>query len=516
MVSQMSKKRYLFSIVFILIAAFLIRFYDLENNPHGFFTDEAALGYNAYKILTTGKDEHNKILPLFFESYGDYRLPIPIYSNILTTALFGLNERSVRLTAVLFGMISILFVLLSTSEIIDKKTGLLAGLLIAIMPWNIHFSRWGAESIYFPALFSIGLYLYLKSFKRRVFLILATVFFGLAMYTYYPAIIVTPVFMAYCFIEFYIRNRKSKKLLFYSLITFFILCLPLVISFTAGNLQTRWNNVINKTLNPTEKIRRSALSYINHFSPDFLFTKGDSGSSGHYISRHSVIGFGELHIFYFPLLLIGLYICLTGYKNPKILSLFVLLLLYPIGSSITSDGPFATRSIIGMIPFSIIPAIGFNKLLNFIFSVGEKYLRLLAVSFIAGIVFISVYFYLLAFFIDYPKYSSDYWGWQYGFRQAMDYFKTQENNYDDLLITHRFNSGEGLLNFYNVGYKCIKCRLMNNPPIIDVSKKQLYALRQADLDENIIRDYPDFKINLKKTINLPNGNPELFLVEFSR
>src|SRR5258708_37646482 len=103
---DLAKKYFLACIFLVLTLAFAIRTYNLNTNPPGFFADEAAIGFNAYKLATTGADEYNVPFPIFFRSFGDYRLPIPIYANIPFVALFGLQEISVRLTAVIFGLIS--------------------------------------------------------------------------------------------------------------------------------------------------------------------------------------------------------------------------------------------------------------------------------------------------------------------------------------------------------------------------------------------------------------------------
>ena len=50
----------------IIILAFILRIYKLAEIPPGFYADEASIGFNAYKILTTLRDEHGKFLPLFF------------------------------------------------------------------------------------------------------------------------------------------------------------------------------------------------------------------------------------------------------------------------------------------------------------------------------------------------------------------------------------------------------------------------------------------------------------------
>ena len=42
----------------ILAAALFLRIYKVGSNPPGLTPDEAALGYNAYSILKTGRDEY--------------------------------------------------------------------------------------------------------------------------------------------------------------------------------------------------------------------------------------------------------------------------------------------------------------------------------------------------------------------------------------------------------------------------------------------------------------------------
>jgi len=56
----------------IFFIGFLIRFYLSSTYPP-LLWDEAALGYNSYSILKTGKDEYGSVLPIIFKSFGDYK-----------------------------------------------------------------------------------------------------------------------------------------------------------------------------------------------------------------------------------------------------------------------------------------------------------------------------------------------------------------------------------------------------------------------------------------------------------
>ena len=122
---NLSGKKAQFLVLFlILILGFFLRVVNLDKVPNGFFCDEASIGYNAYSLLKSGRDEFGKSWPLFFRAFGEYKNPIQIYSTIPFVALFGLNEGSVRLVSAIYGTLTILAVYFLVKEllIIRRKT----------------------------------------------------------------------------------------------------------------------------------------------------------------------------------------------------------------------------------------------------------------------------------------------------------------------------------------------------------------------------------------------------------
>src|SRR5205814_1631930 len=110
-----------------------------------------------------------------------------------------------------------------------------------------------------------------------------------------------------------------------------------------------------------EGIAAMGKTYIESYSLDFLFLKGDAGMPGHFINRFSVKTIGELYIFTIPFLTLGLLIILRKIRNHQNQLILLWLLLYPIGSAVAGadgGGPFTTRSIIGVLVFQIITAVG--------------------------------------------------------------------------------------------------------------------------------------------------------------
>src|SRR5438876_10820734 len=87
----------------VLLLALLLRVWRLDSVPPGPDSDEVAIGYNAYSILRTGRDEYGASWPVLFRSYGDYKRPLYIYATVPSVALLGLTPISIRLPAALAG-----------------------------------------------------------------------------------------------------------------------------------------------------------------------------------------------------------------------------------------------------------------------------------------------------------------------------------------------------------------------------------------------------------------------------
>jgi len=152
-------------IYFILIVAFLVRFIGLDHtlalNP-----DEAALGYNAYSLIQTGKDEHGVSWPLHFKSFGDYKPGGYVYLAIPFVKIFGLTPLAVRLPNLILSLLTIFFLyklILLISK--SKNLSLYSSLVLAISSWHLHFSRGAWESQTPLSLMVLGTYYFFKSIK---------------------------------------------------------------------------------------------------------------------------------------------------------------------------------------------------------------------------------------------------------------------------------------------------------------------------------------------------------------
>ncbi|GIW60389.1 MAG: hypothetical protein KatS3mg087_1455 [Patescibacteria group bacterium] len=127
----------------------VLRFYQLGQTPQSLTWDEVAIGYNAYSILRTGRDEYGNFLPTSFRSFEDYKSPLYIYGTTLSLAIFGKSEFAIRFLSALTGTLTIPLLALWVVKIIGKNNfslALLTSLLCATSPWHLHFSRVAYES----------------------------------------------------------------------------------------------------------------------------------------------------------------------------------------------------------------------------------------------------------------------------------------------------------------------------------------------------------------------------------
>ena len=93
-------------LVLIILLAFVLRFYKLSSYP-ALNADEAAIGYNAYSLIKTGRDEHGNPWPVHFQSFNDYKPGLYFYMVLPFVKVIGLNEWAVRIPGAALGVMTV-------------------------------------------------------------------------------------------------------------------------------------------------------------------------------------------------------------------------------------------------------------------------------------------------------------------------------------------------------------------------------------------------------------------------
>src|SRR5260221_2078674 len=450
---MLKQMRRLVIILLILLAALFLRIYKIDSNPPGLTPDEASLGYNAYSILKTGKDEYGSFLPLIFKSFGDYKPGLYIYLTVPTVATLGLNETAVRLPSVISGVITVYLVYLVVKELFRKERLALISLFVAATnPWLIYFSRGAWEVNVALALTLAGVYFFLKSFSKPKLLVAAAAFFGLTLLDYQGAKLSTGIVIAILGILYW---KQVLKLPFKYLTTAFIVglvfSLPIILSLFSGQggrltvfsvfsyprpdtyLQAflKEANVQKGSIvydlfynEPLNFFRGIAGRFFNHFSGRFLFFGGDWANPRHTPPYQGVLIIGDI-IF----LAMGTVALLKNKITKETAFVLLWLLLAPLPAILSRDQVHAVRSFQLSIPLIIIIAFGVNYLLeNF---------RKIFIVIIFGVYALTYIYFLDSYFVHQPIHNSQYW--QYGYKQMVEKITPIQKNYKEVIVQQSYD-----------------------------------------------------------------------------
>ncbi len=430
----MNKKTVLF--VLILILSVFLRFYKISTVPPGLYSDEAAYGYNAYSILLTGKDEYGTPFPLAFKSFGDYKTPLYIYFMVPFVKVFGLTIEAVRYSSAFLGLVLIVTVYLLSDRMFRRTpVSLFSAFFVAVFPFGLQFNRMAHENNLSVVLLSLGVLLFLYSFKYKKLIIVSFIIFALSMYAYHDTRVIAPFLLTSLLIIFRHQLHSMRKEVGAAIVSGLILLLPFINiirspdfwsrpSFTAITTDAGLKNEINQERGE-DKLGNFFLpslfhnkpmlysitfldNYFKNFSADFLFFNGDA------VTIYRTLGNGLLYVTVLPFLLCGAYFLIRK-KNihSQVIIAWTLIALIP--ASLTRFVPSASRTLSLLPILSIIVAIGIVSLID-----NRKYSVIYRVFYIliTVVMSINVAYYLHMYYFNSPvRYAKD---WHFGMQTVIN------------------------------------------------------------------------------------------------
>ena len=476
-------------LIVVLALAFILRIWNLNNVPPGFYLDEASIGYDAFSVLQTGKDFHGHSLPFFFESFGEWKNPIYIYATVPSVALFGLDVFATRLPAALFGFLAVFALFLVARELFNEKIALLACAFLAVSPWALQFSRIAFEATALSVFFLFGLWFFLKGLHDPRYWIASAAFFALCLYTYAAARLFIPLFIIALIWIFRTELITAKKQMIIPVGVFLLISLPTIvillffpeILFSRANVVGIWTHGHS----PFEFFS----NYLQYFSPKFLVFEGDGNL------RHSPPGYGMLLWFLIPLLLTGIAVCLRSCdKNCRIL--FAWLLLFPVIAALTYEGsPHAIRSITGVGIFELFAAVGTIWLYGLIKRQDNQKITIIAVLLFLLLAGTNVCMFSSDYFSKYPI-SSAAW-FDSGLKDTFEIVKQEQEKYDYIVLSPKIFKAK----MYATFYLCL--------PPVQVQDGDYGKIVQCDLSSCGLKG----KLLLVKRANEPQEGEVLFLIK---
>jgi len=442
----------------ILLGAFL-RFYALDKSPPSLGFDEAALGYNAYSILKTGRDEYGNFLPLSLRSFNDYKPALYAYLTIPFIKFFGLNDASVRMTSALAGTILLIFLYLLLKEFVkNKKWLIIFFFILSFEPWRLHFSRNAFETHLSTTLFCIGAWFLLKAKKKIKYAIGAVIFLTLSIYSYHSARVAAPLLIGFWIVDplkliakkdFWQALKKQwssnwpKVLVLAGLV---LLSVPIFMVNNGLLLLTRFNqeNVFSRFYPYAPKGMVNPISCLYYFLGIV---------SGHVFSNISPInlnfrifqwvkmspqfipGMGMLGWIEGIVFILGLLVVIKNiFKSEKYRFLIYWIIAGIAPAAVTWTWFHPLRSLNIYPALEIIVALGLMELIKY----GNKVIKLKLLKSIIGVLIGGIMLATIVFTINnellYSAYENNGEYQPGGFKEGMPYLKSIQDNYSQVII----------------------------------------------------------------------------------
>ncbi len=440
-----------FFLIIIFILAFIVRIYQANNYPT-LLWDEASLGYNAFSIIQTAKDEYGKFLPLIFKSFGDYKPGLYVYLAIPFIKILGLSALSVRLPSILLGSLTpiILYFLVKEISPKSKKIALISALILTFNPYNIHFSKaaWETNILTFELVLAALFFFKYINKKKNIFLTLSSLVFASTLYTYQAGKMISLLLIIILFVINFknIFTKHLKIVILYFAIPLGFLAIPiaygLLFNSNANRLnvisllsyprnQTETQEIINETnqldydlfySKPEFFLRNSLLRYFNHFSTKFLIFEGDWQDP-----RNSAPYIGVLLYPSLIFLVLGIFGSLSMSKKEPINYFFLFwLLAAPIPASLTRDSIQAVRSMSFSIPLVYFISLGIFFFLN-------KFKNKFVYTFIIFIYLLSFAYYADLYLNHMLKKSPN--DVLFGYKEAANYVIKNKDRFQNIAFT---------------------------------------------------------------------------------
>lgn len=428
-------------IIFIIAAIGLgIRLYQVEKVPPFLSNDEISIAYDSYSISKTGKDEHNHLWPISFESHGTYKAPL--YSYILAPLIMmgGNTDLVAKIPSILFGTLTIIFLGLLTIELTGKKElGIISALLICTAPWHIYESRMVLEANVALFFLVLGMWLFVKAVNNpksaRVTTILGMISMVISMYGYHAEWGLVPMLLIFILVRYF--HSFGKKLVVLIFCVGILLSTPLFVDAFShlgtgarANTQMIWNEQeTKKKLDKHHFLGTKVLivnkifisNYLSYINPGYLFFTG----LGLFPGEHPY----QVGLFLTPALvalIFGLYY-FNQYIDPKHKRLFMYwLFISPIIPAFTLGGNNSLRNLASILPYVILMSIGFYCLWK----------RFKFAAFI--IVLLSVFILIFDSFIYFRHYPLEMAETFQGYKPVAQYLTPFVKNSEIIKVDFRF------------------------------------------------------------------------------
>ncbi len=428
---EMGIRGELVALLLITLLAAAFRFYRLKEIPPGLHYDEGFKGVMARDLLTGAP------LRIFFEgNMGEE--PLAIYLVAAALGLLGQEPWVIRLPSAVVGTLTVPLLWWLGRELGGKGKrvlGLLAALILAILPWHVTMSRVGIEPVLTPFFAVLAFAALLRGMdggrgrRRYAFFALGGLALGGSLYTYkagYFTPLLAVLFVVYAIlVERGFWRRHGRGLLLAACVAGLVVA-PLAFYF-ATHPDSFLHRPASVTLTAAERAAAPPGQTVVGNLPAVLgmfFVRGDANP------RSNLPGRPALDPFLGVLFVIGLGRAAVGFRRPRRGLPLLWLVVMVLPTLLTEYAPHYRRAI-GAIPaVALLCADGGRGVGLWLGGLLRKaglrplFSAALALAFLGGGVVFSTASSVRAYFGDWATSPDLFYAYDVGLVQIADYIST--------------------------------------------------------------------------------------------
>ncbi|WP_340819086.1 glycosyltransferase family 39 protein [Methanolobus sp. WCC4] len=182
----------IFALIIIASLYIAARLYFASISSYGFYH-----GWNEAHYSNIAKNYFTHTIwyqiPLIGGPVFDSLPPFYSYMVYVSFKVFGISDMSARLVSIFAEILAVGAIYLLAKEIFGERTAILSSVIFLVLPWNIlWFGRVFTDPL-MTALLTASIASYVHAYKNNGSMLPFGIFFGLAVFTKQPALVILPI-----------------------------------------------------------------------------------------------------------------------------------------------------------------------------------------------------------------------------------------------------------------------------------------------------------------------------------
>lgn len=351
------------------VVSVAVRIYQFGEVPGGFNQDGAMAAVDAKALADYGTDRYGMHLPAHLTAWG-YGQMSALLSYLMAPfiKIFGFTPVVLRMPQLLVSLAGLICLYLFIKDAFGKNIGLFVFLFAAINPWHIIQSRWALDCNLYPHFFIIGIYLLNKGIKKKLYLVLSMVSFGLCMYCYGISIYTMPIFLLMSCIYLLVKKKIKIKDAILSAVVYILVAAPFIMVMMINFF--KWDTIETPLFTLPyfkDSVRSNDILFfseniVKQFIENFKSLMDVTFLQKKDLPWNDIEGFGTIYLFSVPFVFLGMISLFKRYRKKTGAAFVIFYFLTGIFCGLFTNGVNINRINIIYYPIIILAGFGLYEL----------------------------------------------------------------------------------------------------------------------------------------------------------